>query len=178
MLRFASSAVLLLERLEVNNAKTEEVRQAVFDQSYVDTILAEFRKGDANVGTARTIDSWARTVRSQLSKGTGNIDALLGGSTDKGDAEVYGRASRRKPIDALRNCLNNLQLDQNEILGSPSPELSQARDSITQDSTGRELTKEQQEFFKDSKARDAKGRLLTCTTDPTLPELYSIPEML
>ena len=82
------------------------------------------------------------------------------------------------PIDALRNCLNNLQLDQNEILGSPSPELSQARDSITQDSTGRELTKEPQEFFKDSKARDAKGRLLTCTTDPTLPELYSIPEML
>ena len=69
-------------------------------------------------------------------------------------------------------------LTQNEILGSPSPELSQARDSITQDSTGRELTKEPQEFFKDSKARDAKGRLLTCTTDPTLPELYSIPEML
>ena len=104
--------------------------------------------------------------------------ALLGRQGEPGDAEVYGRASRRKPIDALRNCLNNLQLDQSEILGSPSPELSQARDSITQDSTGRELTKEPQEFFKDSKARDAKGRLLTCTTDPTLPELYSIPEML
>lgn len=33
------------------------------------------------------------------------------------------------------------------------------RYSITQDSTGRELTKEQQEFFKDSKVRDAEGRL-------------------
>lgn len=33
------------------------------------------------------------------------------------------------------------------------------RTEITQDSTGRELTKEQQEFFKDSKVRDAEGRL-------------------
>ena len=33
------------------------------------------------------------------------------------------------------------------------------RYSITQDSMGRELTKEQQEFFKDSKVRDAEGRL-------------------
>lgn len=39
------------------------------------------------------------------------------------------------------------------------PNTARYRYSITQDSTGRELTKEQQEFFKDSKVRDAEGRL-------------------
>ena len=110
-------------------------------------LSVDIKEGNSNVGTARTIDAWARNVRSQLSKGAGHIDALLGGSADQGDAEVYDRASRRKPSDALRNCINNLQLDQDELLGSPSLELSQTRYPIlktyrlfercTQVSTGR-----------------------------------------
>lgn len=86
----------------------------VFDGEnvYMD-LSVDFKDGAASVGTARTIDAWTRAVRSQLSKGAGHIDALLGGRSDQGDAEVYDRASRRKPSDALRNCLDNLQIDQN-----------------------------------------------------------------
>ena len=60
-----------------------------------------------------------------------STNALLGRPGEPGDTEEFDRASRRKPIDALRNCLSNLQLDPDELLGIPPPELSQARYSIT-----------------------------------------------
>lgn len=88
----------------------------VFDGEnvYMD-LSVDFKDGVANDRRSRIADRVSSYVRSQLSKGTGHLDALLGGSADQGDAEVYGRASRRQPSDALRNCLNNLQIDQTRI---------------------------------------------------------------
>ena len=67
---------------------------------------------------------------------------------------------------AIETRLNNIiplnKSHQSEIeysYGETSHPDAAVRYSITQDSTGRELTKEQQEFFKDSKVRDSEGRL-------------------
>ena len=53
-------------------------------------------------------------------------------------------------------------IDSDTIVGQVNPIVKnpgERKFSITQDSTGRELTKEQQEFFKDSKAVDRNGNL-------------------
>lgn len=60
-----------------------------------------------------------------------STNALLGRPGEPGDTEEFNRASRRKRSDALQNCLSNLQLDPDELLGRLPPELSQARYSNT-----------------------------------------------
>ena len=86
----------------------------VFDGEnvYMD-LSVDFKDGTGNDRRSRAVDRAAALVRMQLAGDAENTNALLGRPGEPGDAEVYGRASRRKPSDALRNCLDNLQIDQN-----------------------------------------------------------------
>ena len=84
--------------------------RAVFDNQYANAVVAQYKDGVNYDGRAKSIDRATAFVRMQLADAAKNPDAGLGGQRNSGDAELYDRASRRRPSDALRNCLNNLEL--------------------------------------------------------------------
>ena len=70
---------------------------------------------------------------------------------DNGDDNLY--------IDGIRVDINPIQEDMSSYMERSNQYDKEVLSS--KDSDGRELTKQQQEFFKDSKARDSQGRLIT-----------------
>lgn len=76
------------------------------------------------------------------------------GNIQKRKKPTTGNGSSTRESGAL----NGGRLSENSVLQN---EGNVKRYSLKEDSTGRELTEQQQEYFKDSKARDEQGRLLT-----------------
>lgn len=87
----------------------EKGAEAIFDKLYTDKVVEQYKGGVKYDGRAGAFDRAASFVRMQLAGDAGHTDALLGRRRKSGDAEVYGRASRRRPSNALRNCLKNLE---------------------------------------------------------------------
>lgn len=73
-------------------------------------IVEQYKGGVKYDRRAGAFDRAASFVRMQLAGDARHTDALLGRRGKSEDAEVYGRASRRRPSNALRNCLKNLAI--------------------------------------------------------------------
>lgn len=115
---------------------------------------------NAKTGKISTHEGRHRSIALRNS-GITKVDVVINainGDIDSGDIIAESQYSDRKVK------INNLQdvskiADTNDVSFS-MPEKTTTKYSLT-DNQGRELSKEQQDFFKDSKVRDANGNLLT-----------------
>lgn len=105
-------------------------------------------------GTARR---WSSVIRNEYRNYNGDIsDMQYERQTDKNDVD-NGRQNRQESKD------NRRRTDNRSEENSTTIENSEEQGSFSMpetDNQGRELTKEQQTYFRDSKIRDALGRLL------------------
>ena len=145
---------------------------AVREHQFVTLAAEEYDNGGLTDTSAEGLRAWSETVRVQLDANSDNAgDAVASGRLD-GDAEVYGEQPRLYASAALRNVLENIFKTEesrraNSVTEQPIQASEESGASFTPekkfsviDSSGQLLTEEQQEFFKDSKVRDADGNLM------------------
>ena len=128
--------------------------QAEFEKNVLKHMMEEFKNGEGIDGKSVVVDavlsrSWVRKAGS-----AGNGNGALERGRGSGNAGVLREQSGRRPSAAFESVLRNLLKDQkSEVTGGD------ALFSMKKDSNGNSLTKEQQEYFKDSKVRDENGNL-------------------
>ncbi len=113
----------------------------------------------ASVHSTRGIAKWAKN----LGFDSVRFDNIMDNGGRAGDAEAgtvytYFDPTRLKSAEPVVYDNNGDIIPLSERFNNNNPDI---RFSLKTDSEGRELTSEQQEFFKDSKAVDRQGRLLT-----------------
>ena len=122
---------------------------------FVGRLREEFKNGNVTDTSAEGLRAWSKTVRMQRATndyhGSGNVAP----GRSAGNAGLHGRSSGLDSSAALRNVLENIF--QKETAGRVGDRSVKNSD---RDSEGNQLSKEQQEYFKDSKARDENGNLV------------------
>lgn len=134
--------------------------KAQFEKIYSVEWFKEMQNGKTIVdGATKNLGAILRRARDSYSAWVRDRDSSVGRESNDGNAEVYNRYRRRKPSNALRNCLENIAEIQSRgestRLNADGTTMLQSRDS-----DGNALSEGQIEYFADSVVRDSLGRLL------------------
>ena len=143
---------------------------AMREHQYVEFVKEEYNNGGLADTSTKGIRALAERARMQ-SAGNSGDNSTNGGSARSGrHVGVYAGQPRLHASRALENVLSNLlKAEESRRANSVTEQPTQASEKsgasslpkYSIDSDGDALTEAQQEFFKNSKARDHMGRLMT-----------------
>lgn len=130
--------------------------QANPERKILMNLLEAYENGESNNGKPVQFNAIFGGGWMQQKNGVQNNIASMGSGQNNQNDRVLQGQSERNASRALWNVLDNLFGKQGEIV--PDTENTKVKHSL-KDSDGNTLTKEQAEYFKDSKVRDENGSL-------------------
>ena len=144
----------------VDNTDVANLNEESYNSIKEDIINNEYGSNESGIEGINTSNE---NIRNQQRNGNKNNNDNKNIKTSKRINGIYNEISdvNNRPSTIAENGQSNEELD-NSSFNLP-------KFSLSQDSTGKELTKEQQDYFKDSKVRDENGNLQAVYHGTTKP---------
>ena len=131
---------------------TEVLLKVNGSEEFKNFIRKEIENGTYKKST--NINGWVANTKLQYRNNSNDNDVLSNRENSKGNGRIYDRTNGQQARDNRTNAIK--QNSRNESI-----ENSKESSFSFTDNQGRQLSNQQQEYFKDSKVRDENGNLLT-----------------
>lgn len=126
-------------------------KRAEFEHQFlIDYFVEKVDYDERIVIRTETVDEILKNYGYGSSKSNVRSGNTMGRGSNKGNVGVYSQNSRNRPSEAFLSCLRNIAETQER-----ENKLKQYSD---RDTSGRELTERQSDYFKDSVVRDEKAK--------------------